>query len=118
MDQPQVDGTQIEVAGRRLERFPRTLGVFDLRRELGRDVNLLAWHSRVADGPADALLVAVGQGRVDVAIADPQGHGHRVVSLRSFRELPGGEPDLRDSVTVGKGKRLSEDGHASKLLLS
>src|SRR5690242_16260140 len=76
MDQPEVDRPQIEISRRGLECLSRTLGVFDLGWELGRDVDLLAWHIGVTDGPTYALFVAVGQSRVDVAVADPEGFGH------------------------------------------
>lgn len=41
--------------------------------QLGGDPNLVARHSRVPDACADFRLVAVGQSRVDVAVALQQG---------------------------------------------
>ncbi len=95
VDQVEVDVVEAEAAETGLEgrqsRVVTLLGV----PELGRDEDVLAGDARGRDRGADALLVAVGPGGVDVAVAGIErlfDHLLRVLG----RHLEDAEPELGD----------------------
>ena len=63
------------------------------RMELGRDEHLVAGDPAIAQRPADALLVAVGLGRVDMAISQVEGPAHGVHAGRPGGHLPDAEAE-------------------------
>lgn len=77
--------------------------------ELGGQEDVLAWHARGLEAVADLLLVAVGKGRVDVAIPGLQrGLDGRLDGVR--RGLPGPQADGGDLGTRVEGVGLSVGG--------
>ena len=78
------------------------LGVLRAGMELRRDEDLLARDAAVAQGPADALLVAVGLRRVDVAVAELERPPHRVLGLRPFGHLPHAKREEGNLVAIGE----------------
>ena len=70
-----------------------------LRRDLGRHENFFPGHAAAADPLAHTPLIAVGLGRVDVAVTDGRGGFHRVGHGRVV-DQPGaqGEPGNRHAV--------------------
>src|SRR5215216_6742485 len=73
----------------------RRLGVAAPRVEPRRDKDVLARKAAVAQGAADAGLVAVGLGSVDVAVAGLQRPAHRVLTLGPIGDLPPAQPEQR-----------------------
>ena len=74
--------------------------------ELGGDEHLVAGHAAVPQGLADACLVAVGLGGVDVPVAELKRPAHRVLARRPVGHLPDAEPEHRQLVPVGKLREL------------
>jgi len=70
------------------------------RVELGRDEHLVARDPALAQPLADAVLVPVRLGRVEVPIAQLERPANRVDALRPIRDLPHAEPEQRDPVAV------------------
>src|SRR5690606_23868079 len=77
--------------------------------------DLVAWDAGLADRGADALLVAVAGGGVDVAVAGLEGGEGRGVGL-VVAHLEHAEPDLRDRVAVVHRDQLRV-GHVCEVLL-
>ena len=65
--------------------------------QLGRQPNVRASHAGRSDAVADLLLVAVGEGRVDVAVARAQGCLDGALDLVGLG-LPGAQADGGDLV--------------------
>jgi hypothetical protein len=61
--------------------------------ELGRYEHVIARHAAFAQSLADALLVAVGLGGVDVPVAEFERPTDCVDALASFRHLPDAEAE-------------------------
>ena len=89
------------------------LRVLARREELGREEDLIARHVAVAQRAADALLVAVGLRRVDMAVAELERRADRVLALRAVRHLPDAEAEQRDLVAVGEHTRAPIRGYSS-----
>lgn len=70
--------------------------------ELGRQPDLVARHARGLDARADLLLVLVGKGRVDVAVAGAQGMLDGLGDLVGAG-LPGPEADGGDLIAGVEG---------------
>jgi hypothetical protein len=68
--------------------------------ELRRDEYLVARDPALAQGAPDALLVAVGLGSVDVAIAELERPADGVHALGPVRDLPHAEAEQRDRVAI------------------
>ena len=79
--------------------------------ELGGDEHFVARQATFAQPLADALLVAVGLGRVDVSIPDVESPADGVHTFRPVGDLPYAEPEQRDPVPVGEHTGLSIDRH-------
>ena len=78
----------------------RRIGV--AREELGRDEHLLPGDAALAQRPADALLVAVGLRRVDVAVAELERPAHGVLALRPVGYLPDAESQHGNLLAVAE----------------
>jgi len=65
--------------------------------QLGRQPDLVARHPRRPDALADLLLIAVGEGRVNVSVARPQRRRDRLLYLARLR-FPCAQADGRDLV--------------------
>src|SRR4051794_20743248 len=86
-----------------------------LRIELRRHVDLVAREAARPQRSAHALLVAVGLGGVDVAIAGLERPAHGVLALSSVRHLPDAESQHGDARSVREGERLLGGGHPTVL---
>ncbi len=73
--------------------------------ELGRDEHLFARRPAVAQRLADAALVAVGLGSVDMAIPELERPADGVDALRPVGHLPYAQPQQRDFVSVREPAR-------------
>ncbi len=71
--------------------------------ELGGDEELLAGDARGGDRGADAFLVAVGGGGVDVAVADVERPLDHLLGVLG-RDLEDAEPELGDLDAVVEGE--------------
>jgi len=110
-----VDDVEVQLVDSQPFQAPPCLGlrVLPRRVELGGDEDLLARHAAVAQRATDALLVAIGLRRVDVAIAELERPANRVLALRPARNLPDAEAEERDLVVVGEDTCASVRGHCS-----
>ena len=103
MDQIEVDVVHAEAAealGKGLQRrVEAVIGVPELR----RDEDLLARDIRARDRSPDALLVAVGGGGVDVAVADLERLPDDLLRIVR-RNLEDAEAELRDLDPVVEGE--------------
>ena len=102
-----MDEVEVEVV--HAQRGKGLLGGGDGRRApahvrplLGRHEHVLALHARQADALADARLVAVDRGGVDVPIAQFEGLSHGVAGDVAGRRLPRPVAYARDSHAVRK----------------
>jgi hypothetical protein len=82
-------------------------------KELGRDEHLLARQPTRAQSPADALLVAVGLGGIDVAVAGFERPADRVLALRAARHLPNPQTEHRHLGAVGQREGLPNLGQTA-----
>jgi len=73
--------------------------------ELAGHPDTVTRDTAVLDGAADAALIAVCVGRVDVAVTGLQGRQHRIVSDFSFGDRIDAEAELghHDAIVKGKG---------------
>ena len=99
-----VDEVEVDIVGAEpLEAFIEGLerGVIALAvvPQLRRQEDVAACDAGLAKAFADAFLVFIDCGRVDVAIADLQSLAHRGCRFR-VRRLPDAEADLRDGLAV------------------
>ena len=119
-----VDDVQVDLLEPKPIQAPLDLGlrVFASGVELRGDEDLVARHAAVAEGTADALLVAVGLRGVDVAVAELQRPANRVLAVRPVRDLPDTKAEKRDLVAVGEHAGAPIRGYGSglhcKLLVS
>ena len=72
VEDEQVDLVDAELAGALVERVEGLVVAVVADPHLGLDEHVVAVDAAAADGVADAALVAVGGGGVDVAVADTQ----------------------------------------------
>ena len=80
--------------------------VLAARVELGGDEHLVARHAAVPQRLADARLVAVGLGGVDVPVPELERPAHGVHARRPVRHLPDAEPEHGQLVSVGELREL------------
>ena len=99
MQEQQVDVVHAQVAQGVLGRGAQLPGAEVARPDLRGDPDLVALHARFGDRAPDLLLVLVGTGRVDVAIADLERVAHAVVGVVALHE-PGPEAQARDPGTL------------------
>ena len=99
MDQEQVDVVEAELLERAGERLAGVVGAVVAVVELAGDEHLAAVDAGGADRLADAPLVAVHLGGVDVAVADLEGRRHGLGGVLG-RDLEDAEAELRDRVAV------------------
>lgn len=99
MDQQQVDVLQAEPLEALLEARDRTILALKFPVELRRHKQFVAGDARPTDALADALLVAVPHGGVDVAVADLDGRRDGARGLFALERV-GAESDLRDAAAV------------------
>src|SRR5829696_2239095 len=111
VDEVEVEIVQADLAYCGLELLERLVVCLRLGRQLRGDVDLLPRNARVAHRAPDGGLVVVGPGRVDVAVAHPQGVSDGVVTLFALRDQPGAEPDLGNLVSVAEGVVLDQHAH-------
>ena len=80
-------------------------------------------HARGAQAVADLALVVIGLGRIEMAVAEPQGLLDKA-GAGPTAQFPGPQPDRRNSGTVGldelhvrtlrlRGRIMSRRGHAA-----
>lgn len=81
MDEEQVDVVLLEGVERAVERLQRIVALVEAVVQLRGDEDVAAVESALGDGLADARLVAVHLGGVDVAVADLEGGERRVLRL-------------------------------------
>src|SRR6185503_12511632 len=94
---------------RRLERAARVVGRVEAVVELAGDVDARAVDAGAGDAVADARLVAVHLGGVDVAVADGQRAPDRLGGVLR-RDLEDAESELRNRVAVVQGE-IRSGGH-------
>src|SRR5215212_2865639 len=111
VDEVEVEIVEADLAHRGLELLERLVIGLRLGGQLRGDVDFLTRNARVAHRLSDRFLVVVGAGRVDVAVADPQGVGDGGVTLIALLEQPGAEPDLGNLVSVAEGRGLDQYAH-------
>ena len=113
MDQEQVDLVEAEVGQGLVEGLARHVGLVEAVVELAGDEQLVARDPGGADRLADALLVAVHLGGVDVPVAGLEGlSGDPRRVLR--RDLEHAEAELGDGVAVVQGQ-VRNLGHTNCL---
>src|SRR5262249_27720596 len=109
---------QVEVDLVDPESLEATLGhrrrVLACRVELGGDEDILARHAALAKRPADALLVPVRLGRVDMPVAELERPPHGVHAFGSVRHLPDAQAEQRELAAVSKRERGLVRGHGSQ----
>ena len=117
VDQEQVDVVGAELLQGLLECRPDLVRLALGVGELGGDPDGVAIQRGVAHRVADALLVAVHLGGVDVAVADLERERGRLSGVRR-RDLEDAEAELGDRAAVVEGDRgdLSRLGHACPFL--
>lgn len=104
MDQVEVDVVDAELGEGVVEGRGDALVV--VVEELGGEPDLVARHARRLDAGADLGLVAVGRGRVDVAVTGlERGLDSRLHLVRL--RLPGAEADGGDLVARVEGKSVT-----------
>ena len=111
MDEVEVEVVEADLTHGGLKLLERLVVVLRLGRQLRGDVDLLSRNARVAHRPSNRRLVVVGPGRVDIAVADPQGVSDGVVALVALLEQPRTEPDLGNLVSVAEGVGLGQHAH-------
>jgi hypothetical protein len=92
VDQVQVEVVEAKAGQRLLEGSLGAVLAAVLDPQLGGDKQLLARDAAGGDGPADGLLVLVGLGGVEVAVADGEGVGDGLLGLVG-RDLEDAEPE-------------------------
>jgi hypothetical protein len=109
VDEEQVDVVELQLGERPVEGPERVVPAVEAVVELGGHEDLLARDAGVADALADALLVPVHLGGVDVPVTDLQGGLHRLRGLLRL-DLVDAEAELRDLHAVVQGDR-GHGGH-------
>ena len=99
MDEEKVDVAEVEGRQGLLEGAQGVVAAVEAVVQLAGHEDLAAVDARAGDGLADALLVAVHLGGVDVPVADLEGRGHGLGGLLR-RDLVDAEAELRDSHAV------------------
>ena len=87
--------------------------------ELRGDEHVLTRDSALTQRLADAGLVAVGLGRVDVAVAGLERPAHRVLAFRAILDLPDTEAEHRHLGAVGERSGLVKPrvhGHGASFI--
>jgi hypothetical protein len=99
VDEKQVDAVEAELLQRPVERATRVVRPVKGVAELARHEDLVARQPGGPDRVADAALVAVHLGRVDVPVADLEGRRDGLRGLRGI-DLKDPEAELRDRGAV------------------
>jgi len=107
----EVEVVKPDLAHGGLELLERLIVGLRLGRQLRGDIDLLARNVGVAHRSSNRRLVVVSPGRIEVAVADPQGVSDGVVALVALLEQPGTEPDLGNRVSVAEGVGLGKHAH-------
>ncbi len=115
MDQEQVDVVEAQRLQGAVERSPRIVGLVGGVAQLAGDEHLAAVQAGGPDALADALLVAVHLGGVDVPVAHVQSLADRLGRLGRV-DLEHPEAELRDGLAVVQGE-VGNLGHAAGCLL-
>ena len=104
MDQIQVDVVEAEFAQAHVEGVQGLVVAVLVVPDLRGDEHVLARQPGPGDALADAGLVVVERGGVDMAVAGFQGDLHGI-GRRGIRDLVHTEPELGDAVTVIERKK-------------
>jgi len=113
VDQEEVERADVEVRERPVERLARVIRLVEAVVQLAGHEDLVAGQAGGADRLADALLVAVHLGGVEVPVADVQRLGHRLQGVLR-RHLEDAEPELRDGRAVIQGQGGNRVCHTSR----
>jgi hypothetical protein len=100
VDEEEVDVVGAELLERPVECTPRVVRLVEAVVELARDPDIVAVEPRGGDRGADAVLVAVHLGGVDVAIAGLERSRGRTLGVGARADLEDAEPELRDAAAV------------------
>jgi hypothetical protein len=111
VDQIEVDVAEVEARQGLLRPRDGVVMGLGVRRQLRGEEDLLAGDAGVPDGAADAGLVAVSVGGVDVPVAHLEGGPDRVVGGVPVGNLPGAEAYLGDRGSGGQREGVGQYAH-------
>jgi hypothetical protein len=100
MQQIEIDVVETQPRQARVERSASRIESLVGIPQFGRDEYLVTPESTRSDRFADLVLISIGLRGVDVAVAEAQSGGDRIVSALAASRLPDAKSDLRNSGAV------------------